>query len=220
VIPQQLGLLFSTRAAALVSYPTLQLLKLAKPISVMLCQLVLFRRRIDARRVVVVFLPCTSLGIFGLNRRIGSSSRLGVLYALFCDALYVPIVDQLKASGGPSVTMAFVFMWSTMLVGVLRFAELAEAFAWVAEHPEVMTKLALYGATGGIAGVALFAAIGLSDGLVVAIATTTRKFFTILTSAVIIKHNLRPMRWVGVVFAALAVELLFKARRAPVSLKT
>ena len=219
-LPQQIGLICTNYATQYVNYPTFQLMKSAKPVAVMLCQLLIFRKKIDTKRIIVVVILSIGLGVFGLSGKFEKSSHLGVLFAcgaLFCDAIYVPIVDQLKVSGGPFVTMALSFMWSSILVAIIRFPELLEAFTWVIHHQEVLIKLALYGITGSIAACALFVALSVSDGLVVAIATTTRKFFTILLSALIFRHNLRPMQWAGVaiVFVALGIEILFKQKKAP-----
>ena len=217
-LPQQIGLICTNQATQYVNYPTFQLMKSAKPVAVMLCQLLIFRKKIDTKRVIVVLLLSLGLAVFGISGKFEKSSYMGILFAcgaLFCDAIYVPIVDQLKVSGGPFVTMALSFMWSTIFVAILRFPEIIEAFTWIVHHQEILVKLALYGITGSIAACALFVALSVSDGLVVAIATTTRKFFTILLSALIFRHNLKPMQWAGVaiVFIALGIEILFKQKK-------
>lgn len=217
-IPQQIGMICSSYATKYVNYPTMQLMKSAKPVAVMLCQLLIFRKKVETKRILVVIILCLGLSIFGLSKKgdSGESSYMGIVLvcgALFCDAIYVPIVDTLKSQGSSFVVMCFSFMWSSVIIGIIRYKEIYEAALWFMGHQDMLIKLGLYCATGSIAAVALYAAIGLSDGLVVSIATTTRKFFTIIISAIYNKHNFSTQQWagVGVVFVALGIEILFKS---------
>lgn len=220
-IPQQVGLACSNYAMNYVDYPTFSVLKAAKPITVMLCQLFLFRKKISTQRILVVVILSVGLAIFGINGNFGKSSGFGIALAfgsLVCDAVYVPMVDKLKVgSGGAFVTMLYSYMWSTIIIFILRFKEIFEAFSWIAAHQDIITRLLAYGLTGSLAHIALFAAIGMSDGLIVSIATTTRKFFTIVLSSVIFRHKLRPLQWIGVVviFFALGIEIAGKKGKKP-----
>ena len=53
-IPQQIGLIAGKVASKYINYPTFSLLKCAKPVSVMLCQLLIFKKKIDPKRIIVV----------------------------------------------------------------------------------------------------------------------------------------------------------------------
>ncbi|OHT00337.1 UDP-galactose transporter related protein [Tritrichomonas foetus] len=217
-ISQQLGFYFGNNAFYHnLDYPTFNVIKAAKPLAVMFCQLLIFRKKIDAKKILVVFILTFGLAIFGMSGKFGKSSLTGFAFAfgcLFSDAIYVPIVDKLKGDGGPFVTMFFNYMWSTLIIAALYFRELYEGFFWVMQHQEYIPKIVAFGLTGSIAQVALFEAIGLSDGLVVAIATTTRKLFTIVLSAIIFRHQLNARQWTGVaiVFTALAIDIFFKSK--------
>lgn len=220
-IPQQAGLACSNYAPKYIDYPTYQVMKAAKPLSVMLCQLFIFRQMISRKKIFVVVLLSIGLAIFGMSGNFGKSSYVGILLAcgaLLSDALYVPMVDKLKTNGGPFVTMFYNYMWSSLIVLIIQFREIYESFIWINSHRFILPKLLAFGFTGSVAQVALFAAIGMSNGLVVAIATTTRKLFTIVLSSIIFRHNLNVRQWIGVgiVFIALGIEILFKNKKEKV----
>lgn len=217
-IPQQIGLIAGKVASKYINYPTFSLLKCAKPVSVMLCQLLIFKKKIDPKRIIVVILLCTGLAVFGISGNFEKSSSYGVLLAcvaLFCDAIYVPFVDQLKAGNSPFVIMLYSFMWSVLLTLPMSYNEIIDSIYFLSKNQEFIGRVLAYGIIGGIAHIALFVAIGMADGLVISIATTTRKFFTILLSAIIYKHDLNKLQWTGIVivFASLGIEIIFKQKK-------
>ena len=221
VIPQQLSSLCANYAVKYIDYPTFSVLKAAKPVSVMICSILFFGVKIERKRLIVVTLITIGLIIFGYSGSFGGSSFRGVLFAfcsLFMDAIYVPIVDKLKkTSGGPYMTMFFSFFWSLLIFSVISFKNIYEGFLFVQEHPELLKNLIMYGTTGAIAQIALFTALEVTNGLVISIATTTRKFFQILVSAAKFHHNLKPTQWIGVVivFSALGIEIFLKGKKKP-----
>jgi len=157
--------------------------------------------------------------VFGLGGKIEDFSAVGAAMALMgltFDGVYVPIVDRLKSrTGGAFVLMLYAQCWSFVMFTVFRFRELSEGVQWIARHPDFGVNLCMFAAAGSVGQVALFAAIALTDGLVVSIATTLRKFVTILISAVVYRHNLKTTQWIGVVivFSALALDMLWKGRK-------
>jgi UDP-galactose transporter B1 len=222
-VPQQLSQVFAAYAQNYVNYPTLQLGKLAKPVAVLTGQLLFLKnQRIPKRRIVVVAVLTLGLAIFTLNGKFAADSWIGgvlIVGALICDAVYAHAVDVFKAGeGGEYVTMLVGQSWCAIMVFVARFSEICEAFVWIGAHPGFVYQLCLYGGSGALASITLYKLIALTDGLVIAIATTSRKFVTIMLSNLIYKHHLNPKQWVGVftVFVALFIELApkFTARRA------
>ena len=218
-IPLQISAATVNYASKYINYPTFQLLKSAKPLSVMLCQLFVFRQKIDTKKVIVVIILSIGLAIFGANGNFEGNSYYGFLWAffgLFMDAIYVPLVDRLKKNGGgPFAILFYNYMWSALLVLVVAFADIRNGLLFIVNHPEVLPKIIMYGLSGSVAQIALFTAIGLSDGLVVAIATTTRKLFTIVLSSIFFGHSLNVRQWIGValVFFALGIEILLKRKK-------
>jgi UDP-galactose transporter B1 len=217
-IPQRLGITCLTYSQLFLGYPTVQLFKSAKPIAIMIAQVVMTRRFPAMKRVIVVVVLSIGLGIFGFGGKLEKGSAWGfalAFAALFFDAIYVPIVDGLKVSGGPFVVLLYAQMWSFLIFAGGRPLETIAAVQWIARHPKVIGHLSLYAGTGAIGQVVLFFALEMTDGLVVAIATTFRKFVTILLSAVLFRHQLGTAQWVGVVvvFAALALENLWSGKK-------
>jgi UDP-galactose transporter B1 len=217
-LPQQVGLAASNYAVRYVDYPTLSLLKSAKPISVMLCSMLVFRTKVSRERIIVVVVITVGLAIFGFNGNFEDWSLLGVglaVVSLLSDAVYVPIVDRLKVGeGGPFLTMFYAYSWSTAFIFCSSPREIISSFRFLRNHMEMIPKLWGFGITGCLAHLALFTAIGMCDGIVIAIATTTRKFVTILLSSILFRHSLKVMQWIGVVvvFCALGMEIWFKYR--------
>ena len=226
-IPQQIGLVASNYAVKFVDYPTVSLFKSAKPIVVLLCSIILFRVSVTRRRFLVVVVITTGLIVFGFQGGISRSTVGGlflILVSLISDAIYVPMVDKLKVGdGGPFVVMFYTYMWATLFIILSRFREVFESFVFRTKNVGFIWKLALFGLTGSLAHVSLFTAIGMVDGIVIAIITTTRKFFTILLSSIIFRHKLTWTQWLGVliVFLGLGMEIEFKrAEVAPYALLT
>jgi UDP-galactose transporter B1 len=138
--------------------------------------------------------------------------------SLFLDAFYVPMVDKLKQEeGGPFMTMFYSYFWSIPLILLWDFHGIIESFKFIGAHPAVILKLLVFGLTGSIAHLSLFVAVAMSDGLVIAIATTTRKFLTIWLSSIIFSHHLTLVQWIGVftVFFSLSMEIYWKWRERP-----
>ena len=218
-IPQQAGLACANYANKYIDYVTFQVIKSAKPLSVLFSQILIFRQKVDSKRIFVVILLCTGLSIFGMNGHFGKSSYKGLLFGLgtlLSDAIYVPIVDKLKKSG-PYVIMFYNFMWSSLILGIIFYQQIYDAIIYINQHQEILPVILKYGLSGAVAQVALFCTVSLSNGLVVSIATTTRKFFTILLSSLLYRHPLNARQWfgVGLVFFALSIEMFFKQKKTP-----
>lgn len=219
-IPQQLSVLLANKANKYLDYLTVSLLKTAKPISVMFCSVLFFKQHVSKERVIVVCLLTVGLLVFSLKGTPQKGSAPGYLLAigaLISDAIYVPNVDRLKkAGGGPYATLLLASFWRTIIVLLLGIRELGPAFAFLNEHPEFYWKLLTFGVSGAVAQIALYYALSLSNGLVISIATNTRKFFTIVLSSIFYKHPLSGQQWFGIaiVFAALSIEMFGKKKKS------
>jgi UDP-galactose transporter B1 len=217
-IPQRLGATCQQFAQRHVDYPALQLFKSAKPIAVLAAQLLSRQKVADCKPIVVVVILSIGFAVFGFAGRLQSFSAWGTLLAsgaLFFDAIYVPIVDVVKKRGGPVIVMLYAQMWSFLIFGVLNGHQTIKAIRWIAAHPAILRKIAPYAVAGSFGQAALFFALGMTDGLVIAIATTCRKFCTILLSAIFYRHTLKKLQWIGVgiVFFGLLLDNVWEDRR-------
>lgn len=225
-IPMFISVFASTLAKKYMDYASLNVLKSAKPIAVMIISIIIYKKKIPMKRIFSVIGLCIGLIIFGMksnsSAKAGSESQLTgyafVALALFAEGFYAPLIDKLnKMAKNPYITMIYVQFWSAIIASIANYKEITASFAYINENRAFIKQILLLVSTGAIAQVALYTVVGLSDGLVLSIATTTRKFITILLSAVIFHHNFTALQWfgVGIVFAALGFDILSKKQPAP-----
>jgi UDP-galactose transporter B1 len=216
---QGLSFLCGAHAPSYMNYPTLQLMKAAKPTAVLVVQCITTSTRPHPRNVLIVTLISLGLAIFCYTDRCSAFSMIGLSLGsgiLFFDALASPLVDRLKEWRGPFVVMLYTQAWNFVIISVMSFRQILTAFSWVRDHQEILPRIFMYEITGSIGQTALFFALTTSDGLSVAIATTLRKFLTVVLSAVYFQHNLRLVQWVGigVVFLPLMGDVWWARRKA------
>lgn len=225
-IPMYISVFASTLAKKYMDYASLNVLKSAKPIAVMIISIIIYKKKIPMKRIFSVIGLCFGLIIFGMKSngasKSGSESHLTgyafVALALFAEGFYAPFIDRLnKKTNNPYITMIYVQFWSAVIATIANCKEISAAILFINENRAFVKQILMLVSTGAIAQVALYTVVGLSDGLVLSIATTTRKFITILLSAIIFHHNFTPLQWVGVgiVFAALGFDILSKKKPAP-----
>jgi UDP-galactose transporter B1 len=211
-IPMQLSQVFSAYAENYVNYPTLQLGKLAKPVAVLVGQLLFSKKtQIPIRRILAVLILTLGLVIFTINGKFGADSWIGFVLiglSLLCDSAYSEAVDVFKhAPGGEYGTMLIAQTWCLILVFAVRYGEVYEATVWCSEHAGYISKMWVYAIWGAVPSVALYKIVALTDGLVVSIANTSRKFVTIFLSNLLYGHNLNEKQWLGICVVAVALVL-------------
>jgi drug/metabolite transporter (DMT)-like permease len=98
-----------------------------------------------------VIIVTVGLALFSCGKWPESSLKgigLGIV-SLFSDAIYVPVVDRLKAAeGGAFVTMFYSYTWSIVFIVVFRFREITHSFVVLGSHRVFLRKLSLFGLTG------------------------------------------------------------------------
>lgn len=87
--------------------------------------------------------------------------------------------------------------------------------AYLSTHPHLLKSLALFSLCSAFGQIFIFWTIRTFDALTLSTITTTRKFFTIVMSVFYFKNPMTPGQWgaVGVVFAALVLEMLFDDKK-------
>jgi len=81
---------------------------------------------------------------------------------------------------------------------------------FVMKYPAVITDLILLAVLGTFGQIFIFYTIFNFSPLILSIVTTTRKFFTVLASIVIYRHNINHWQWLSIalVFVGVFVEML------------
>jgi UDP-galactose transporter B1 len=90
--------------------------------------------------------------------------------------------------------------------------ELSSALSFIANHPSVKTDILLFGLTGAVGQLFIFATLSLYGSLTLVTITVTRKMMTMLLSVFVFDHKLAKGQWagVGMVFGAVAMEVRSK----------
>ncbi|GAA5828970.1 hypothetical protein JCM11251_004083 [Rhodosporidiobolus azoricus] len=92
--------------------------------------------------------------------------------------------------------------------------ELASALSFISTHPSVKLDILLFGLTGAVGQLFIFATLSLYGSLTLVTITVTRKMFTMLLSVFVFDHKLTKGQWggVGMVFGAVAMEAVVARR--------
>ncbi|BGO88933.1 UDP-galactose transporter [Rhodotorula toruloides] len=95
-----------------------------------------------------------------------------------------------------------------------HFNELSSALAFIRTHPSVKVDILLFGLTGSIGQLFIFATLSLYGSLTLVTITVTRKMATMLLSVFVFEHRLTKGQWagVGMVFGAVAMEAIIARR--------
>ncbi len=220
-----LGLLFSNSALQHVDYPTQVLAKSCKMVAVMLAGVVLARRKYSLPQYTSVLILTGGIFMFSFFRSSGKAagdptSTLGIallVMSLTCDGVTSVMQDKYISRHKPtamqmnvSVNM-FAFIYS--LAALVLSGQLMSVLSFLAEADRRLSIAVLaFGLTSGVGQLFLFGLIRNFGALAATIATTTRKFFTILLSVVLYGHTIPPLSWIGVamVFLGLGFNIYSK----------
>ncbi|GAA5937156.1 hypothetical protein JCM1841_005124 [Sporobolomyces salmonicolor] len=99
-----------------------------------------------------------------------------------------------------------------------HFNELGSALSFIASHPSIKPDVFLFGLTGSIGQLFIFATLSLYGSLTLVTITVTRKMATMLLSVFVFDHKLTAGQWIGVglVFVAVGMEAVVARREKAV----
>ncbi|GAA6047708.1 hypothetical protein JCM3770_001735 [Rhodotorula araucariae] len=120
-----------------------------------------------------------------------------------------------------SVMPSFLLPASAASGATAHANELSSALAFIATHPSVKLDIFLFGLTGSIGQIFIFATLSLYGSLTLVTITVTRKMMTMLLSVFVFDHRLTKGQWsgVGIVFGAVAMEAVIARRERNDKLK-
>ena len=208
----------STLAKLKIDYASLNVFKSAKPVAIMILSIFIFKTKIPRKRIISVLILCFGLILFRIEAINGTKNTELIAYLyiaieLLAEGIYSPFIDKLnKKTNNPYVTMFYTHMGKMIIMFLINPKELVDSFVYIAKNPAFIPQILALMITGGIAQLALFMVLGLSNGLVLSIATTTRKFSTIIISSLYFGHKFSVIQWTAVVivFGALAFDIFSK----------
>lgn len=217
-----------------ISYPAQVLAKSSKMIPVMLMGALVYGVRYSPSEYVCTLLVAGGVSVFALFK--GSSKAasklahpnapLGYLLCLanltldgFTNATQDSITKKYQNSSVYHIMMG-MNLWGALYTGAYMFAWPGggglEAVAFCRLHREAALDIFLFCLCGAVGQYFIFLTINSFGSLVNTTVTTTRKFMSILISALWTGSPLSREQWAGVcmVFAGLSLQILLKWRRS------
>lgn len=142
-----------------------------------------------------------------------------LLVSLLCDGLTAAVQERMRRSYSPSAKHMMYQMnaWSSciLIIAVTASGEAQSFIPFAQRHPEVLYRIALMALTGSFGQYFIFMMVASFGPLPCSIATTTRKFFTVLFSVLWFHNPLTALQWGGaaLVFIGLFADAIFGKNR-------
>ncbi|KAH0607187.1 uncharacterized protein H6S33_003175 [Morchella sextelata] len=236
-VTQSLASPFGYASLRHIDYITYILAKSCKLLPVMFLHVTLFRRKYPLYKYVVVMLVTAGVAVFTLypsspkkmKKSSTSESEKNVLWGMFLlgvnllfDGLTNTIQDDIFARtpkgvvSGPQMMTALNTLSSVMTLSYLALNpwsnELADALAFVQEHPKIVMDILGFAICGGLGQVFIFHTLSKFGSLVLVTVTVTRKMLSMIFSVFAFGHSLSSMQWLGVglVFGGVGAEAEMK----------
>ncbi|KAF6026346.1 SLC35B1 [Bugula neritina] len=206
------AMLASNKALQWVSYPTQVLGKSAKPIPVMVMGVLFAHKKYPLAKYFCVVL--ISLGVALVvykdskaakgadsDRSFGVGELLLVV-SLLLDGTTGMIQSRMRAAHSTKSydMMLKMNMWSVLWLGILMaFGEFSDFISFANRNPHVFTNILLFGLLSALGQFFIFLMIANFGPLACSIATTSRKFFTVILSVLLFGNAFSSRQWVGTV---------------------
>ncbi|CAH1647859.1 unnamed protein product [Spodoptera littoralis] len=226
-----LGMVSSNMALQWINYPTQVVGKAAKPIPVMILGVLVGHKSYPMKKYLFVLLIVVGVVMFmykdQVKKTVDDSSSFGIgelllLLSLTMDGLTGAVQERIKSESSPSAyaMMLNTNMWSSMIlsIGVLLSGEIFKFIVFVSTYPEVIIFLIGLAFVGALGQMFIFFMVAEYGPLPCSVVTTTRKFFTVLTSVIIFGNALLPRQWLGaiLVFTGLFLDMFYSKGKTSV----
>lgn len=228
----------SNMALQHVNYPTQVVGKSCKPIPIMILGVFLGRKQYTLKKYLFVSLIVLGVALFMYKKDVydifnsfsstdtgGSadfslSSMLGVgelllLLSLMMDGVTGAIQERMKSEHQTRSghMMYKINLWSTiyLLSSTLATGEIFKFHQFIQRHPNLIFDITLFSSLSAIGQLFIFLTVAEFGPLPCSIVTTTRKFFTVLTSVFLYGNKLTSTQWIGssCVFLGLALDAIY-----------
>lgn len=236
----------SNMALQHVNYPTQVIGKSCKPIPIMILGFLLSRKRYSWRKCIFVSMIVAGVALFMYKKNIFDSSSQSVdaspptgnnflvnlgagelllILSLTMDGLTGAIQERMKTeySTKSGYMMYKMNLWSTfyLLIATIYTGELITFYSFIQRHPSLIRDIAMFSSLSAVGQLFIFLTVAEFGPLPCSIVTTTRKFFTVLTSVFLFGNKLTETQWIGtvVVFLGLALDSIYGKQQVAVSSK-
>jgi len=204
----------SNKALQWVNYPTQVVGKSCKPIPVMLLGVLIGRKRYPLLKYLFVLLIVIGVALFmfkdgAKSKEDDSAGLIGIgelllIVSLACDGLTGAVQERMKTEHATKSGHMMLQMnkWSIMYLGAaLAFTgEIWDFIGFCQRHPAVLGQLATFSVASALGQYFIFMCVTEFGPLPCSIATTTRKFFTVLGSVIFFGNSLSGRQWLGAAF--------------------
>jgi len=219
------AMLCSNYALAHISYPVQVLGKSCKPVAVMAVCLLLRQKSYSLQKYLCVLTIVAGVVVFLYNpKKAGSEGvsigigELWILASLTLDGCVASCQEYMKRNfQSPKSNMmlnlnliSLVFLSSQSIYS----GSLLEFVAFVQRHPSCIQWLAALGLCSAFGQYFIFSIVTTFGPLWCSIVTTTRKFFTIIISVLLLGNALTSQQWSGavLVFVGLSADAYLSSR--------
>jgi len=216
---------FGYKSLKYINYPTMILGKSCKLVPVVVMNFLLYKKKYPWNKYVTVVLVTVGVSLFTLlqpakaNVAEKANSVFGIvllLINLILDGTTNSTQDKIfsKYKITSSQMMLWMNVFSSIIMTVYLIAihplgnyELVNAIGFVAERPEIIKHIILFGLCGAIGQVFIFYVLGNFGSIVLVTITVTRKMLSIVMSVVWYNHKLAFGQWVAVIIVFAGITL-------------
>lgn len=229
----------SNMALRHVNYPTQVIGKSCKPIPIMILGVLIGKKKHTLKKYIFVLLIVIGVALFMYKKDITFAdlfqigqlsnsnyptldylSNLGVgemllLLSLSMDGLTGAIQERMKSEHMTKSghMMYKINIWSTfyLLIATLLSGELVEFYNFIGRHLNLVYDIIFFASLSAIGQLFIFLTVAEFGPLPCSVVTTTRKFFTVLTSVFLFGNKLTTTQWAGttLVFLGLSLDAIY-----------
>lgn len=232
-----IAMVSSNMALRHVNYPTQVVGKSCKPIPIMILGVLIGGKRYAIKKYLFILLIVLgvalfmykreiilsglfkmneneSSGIFNLIPALGIGEMLLIL-SLSMDGITGAIQERMKHEHATKSghMMYKVNLYSTiyLIMATLYTGELLTFYEFIQKHPSLVTDIGLFSCLSAFGQLFIFLTVAEFGPLPCSVVTTTRKFFTVLTSVFLFGNRLTTTQWLGtsLVFLGLSLDAVY-----------
>jgi len=225
-----------TQALAYVAFPFHAIMKSSKILAILVVSFLLGSNHQHTKsQYACGFLVTIGIILFNFSQNAGKmhdekpTSILGICLivgSLFCDGILGTRQGEIKKKYNPTSweQMETINKWAgcLCLVGSIVTLQFFGFVEFMVNYPEALKDLILMAIFGTCGQTFIFYTIFNFSPLILSIITTTRKFFTVITSIIIYKHQMNMYQWMSIflVFGGIFIEMMSNSgHHAPVESK-